>query len=79
MIGIGFIFGSQGLKICQKYKRKKCPISQNKKVKKGKDVDLKVWWKLGQLKDHWPSSPMMSFFYIQLDYMSNLIKTHWPF
>jgi hypothetical protein len=47
MIGIGFIFGCQVLTICQNQKRKKCPTTQNKKVKKCKDVDLEVWWKLG--------------------------------
>lgn len=26
---------------------KKCPTTQNKKVKKCRDVDPKVWWKLG--------------------------------
>jgi hypothetical protein len=47
MIGTGFIFGCQVLKIRQKEKRKKCPTTQNKKVKKSRDVDLEVWWKLG--------------------------------
>ncbi len=47
MIGTGFIFGCQVLKICQKEKRKKCPTTQNKKVKKCRDVDPEVWWKLG--------------------------------
>jgi hypothetical protein len=30
-----------------KKKRKKCPTTQNKKVKKCRDVDPEVWWKLG--------------------------------
>jgi hypothetical protein len=47
MIGTGFIFGCQVWKIRQKQKRKKCPTTQNKKVKKCRDVDPEVWWKLG--------------------------------
>jgi hypothetical protein len=47
MIGTEFIFGCQVLKIRQKQKRKKCPSSQNKKVKICKDVDPEVCWKLG--------------------------------
>jgi hypothetical protein len=47
MIGTRFIFGCQVLKIRQKQKRKKYPTTQNKKVKKCRDVDLEVWWKLG--------------------------------
>jgi hypothetical protein len=39
MIGIGFIFGCQLLKICEKKKKKKCPTNENKKVKKWRDVD----------------------------------------
>jgi hypothetical protein len=35
------------LKIPQKEKRKKCPTTQNKKVKKSKVVNLEVWWRLG--------------------------------
>jgi hypothetical protein len=40
-------FGCQVLKIRQKQKRKKWPTSQNKKMKKCKDIDLEVWWKVG--------------------------------
>jgi hypothetical protein len=47
MIGTRFIFGCQLLKIRQKQKKKESPTSQNKKVKKCKDVNPKVWWKLG--------------------------------
>jgi hypothetical protein len=47
MIGTGFTFGCQVLKIRQKKKKKKCPSTQNKKVKKCIDVDPKVCWKLG--------------------------------
>jgi hypothetical protein len=49
VIGTRFSFGWQELKVRQKEKRKKCPTSQNKKVKKCKDVDLEVWWKLGAI------------------------------
>ncbi len=44
MIGTGFIFGCQMLKICQKQKGKKCPTRQIKKVKKMYGCR---WWKLG--------------------------------
>jgi hypothetical protein len=39
MIGTGFFFGCQVLKIYLKQKRKKCPTTRNKKVKKYLDVD----------------------------------------
>jgi hypothetical protein len=53
MIGTGFIFGCQVLKIRQKQKRKKRPTTQNKKVEKCRDVIPKVWWKLGGLALAW--------------------------